>query len=215
MTTSDLQIRQIFSSQWVVLLKDSLLHISINYHSKAYDMCWGSKVGAPNSPLPDVMSGIISYFKLGISPDKLVLGFPFYGYDFPCTSMSGQCETSGPFGGGSWQKTNRQIVLKLKNSTTGVQWDSKSSSRYFDYIDSDGLHPNRHQIWFDDSDSMAFKMLFSQQSSLRGVAFWTADYLPYHHDYSRFAAKMWCSVHYFTGLPPCKWDKDDGFVFDS
>lgn len=34
------------------------------------------------------LSGIFGYLKLGIKPDKLVLGVPWYGYDYPCETLS-------------------------------------------------------------------------------------------------------------------------------
>jgi di-N-acetylchitobiase len=39
-----------------------------------------------NSGLFDTTGGIMAYLQLGIDPKKLVLGLPWYGYDYICTS---------------------------------------------------------------------------------------------------------------------------------
>ncbi len=39
-----------------------------------------------NSGLFDTTGGIMAYLQLGIDPKKLVLGLPWYGYDYNCTA---------------------------------------------------------------------------------------------------------------------------------
>ena len=41
-------------------------------------------IARPNSGLYDTAGGLMAYLKLGISADKLVLGLPWYGYDYTC-----------------------------------------------------------------------------------------------------------------------------------
>jgi len=53
----------------------------------AYDMqsqIWGDCIAMANSPPDRVEKGIRSFMALGIPPKKLVLGVPWYAYDYPC-----------------------------------------------------------------------------------------------------------------------------------
>jgi Di-N-acetylchitobiase len=45
---------------------------------------YGRCVASANSPLAIAQRGISRYLELGISPNKLVLGTPWYGYSYPC-----------------------------------------------------------------------------------------------------------------------------------
>ena len=60
---------------------------------RAYDECWGAKKGTANSDISTAIAGIKQYSQLGIAPESLVIGFPWYGWDFPCTDgeMGGAC----------------------------------------------------------------------------------------------------------------------------
>ena len=49
---------------------------------------FGSCIASANSALPTTAAGIASYMSLGITADKLVLGQPRYGYDYPCLTLT-------------------------------------------------------------------------------------------------------------------------------
>jgi di-N-acetylchitobiase len=86
-----------------------------------YDMCWGTTVGAPNCPIEGVERGLLDYFLLDIPPEKLVLGLPWYGYNFPCTTkdpIETICNLSQPFNV-DWQIIYKDILPLLAQSTTG------------------------------------------------------------------------------------------------
>ncbi len=60
--------------------------MSYDEQSQIYGPC----VAAANSPLSKTELGIQQYLDLGISPSKLVLGQPWYGYDYPCIEFSSE-----------------------------------------------------------------------------------------------------------------------------
>ncbi len=62
---------------------DFLIVMSYDEQSQIYGPC----VASANSPLPKTELGIKQYLDLGISPSKLVLGQPWYGYDYPCIDV--------------------------------------------------------------------------------------------------------------------------------
>jgi di-N-acetylchitobiase len=50
---------------------------------------WGDCVALANSPYHRVHDGMKNFTNLGIPPSKLVLGVPWYGYDYQCLSSDG------------------------------------------------------------------------------------------------------------------------------
>ena len=59
-----------------------LLYIMVyNTRSQIYDHCLASA----NSSVPVAVRSIQRYTDLGISPSKLIMGVPWYSYDYPCT----------------------------------------------------------------------------------------------------------------------------------
>lgn len=52
----------------------------------ADDEPWGSKVAAANSPIENIAKGVAQYVAAGVPASKLVIGLPWYGWDYPCDS---------------------------------------------------------------------------------------------------------------------------------
>ena len=48
----------------------------------------GACTASANSALPTTIVGLHGYTQPGIPPEKLVLGLPWYGYDYPCLSLT-------------------------------------------------------------------------------------------------------------------------------
>ena len=148
----------------------------------AYDMGWGSSPARANSPLPLVRDGINGYVHtLGIAPEKVVLGLPWYGYTFPCeagTVGHVDVELGAPppclstnFSG-SWSRSYTDIVTGLLPLAPGdAAMDGPSASMWFDYMQGG----QRHQVWYDDPASLAVKYAAASNATLGGIAVWTGD----------------------------------------
>lgn len=50
-----------------------------------------------------------------------------------------------------------------------VQWDTPSQSPYFYYQDNSGI---KHEVWFESSSSLAFKLELVKKYNLKGIAIW-------------------------------------------
>ena len=150
-----------------------------------YDMVggWPELSPGPNSPLGAVRTCVDEYSELGIPPSRLILGFPWYGYDFPCAAgtpagSGGACVMAQPpppflrleAGYGTvldtWERRGASVA------GAGVSWDNASSTPWFEYAATDG---SIHQCWYDDPRSLALKYAAAAEHSARGVAFWTGD----------------------------------------
>lgn len=160
----------------------------------------GPCIAWANSPYNMTIAGIKEYFELSIPVSKLVLGVPWYGYDYPCISYQVQdnmCYINPvPFRGVSCsdaagkQYGYSNLMDRLKNSTTGRLWDEDAKSPYFTYTDPMSL--DVHQVWFDDKESLKLKYDMALDLGLRGVGMWEADSLDYDSpDKQQYLRDMW------------------------
>ena len=160
-------------------------------------------VAGANAGLQQTLDGITTYLSLGISSRKLVLGQPWYGYDYTCVphihNPRIQLMDEGlhaerkppavcpmrkvPYQGApcsdaaGTQIEYRQVMRLLhENSTDGSHWNAAAKAPYFDYYDHVG---HRHQVWYDNPTSLALKYELVQKLGMRGIAFWGTDFLDY------------------------------------
>eukprot|EP01116_Phalansterium_solitarium_P009050 TRINITY_DN23058_c0_g1_i1.p1 TRINITY_DN23058_c0_g1~~TRINITY_DN23058_c0_g1_i1.p1 ORF type:complete len:353 (+),score=51.96 TRINITY_DN23058_c0_g1_i1:74-1132(+) len=147
----------------------------------AYDMCWDTRVATANSPLGGVQTGINDYLNtIGVDVDKIVLGLPWYGYDFPCEPGTSPVATTCPVTAqftANWQIIYSFVMALLPNATNGLQWDNATSSPFFNYVNT--MNGIVHQVWFDNAASLEMRISYAREMNLRGVGVWTGDFLPY------------------------------------
>ncbi|XP_070557003.1 di-N-acetylchitobiase-like [Ptychodera flava] len=145
-------------------------------------------VADANSPYNKTVTAMESFIDLGIPLSKLLMGLPWYGYDYPCLNLTrNKCVVKHlPF----WPvcdenvgtKKNYAVIMKLlaNNSTSGRIWSDVNKSPYFNYKDS--TTEQFHQIWYDDPQSLKLKFDYATKRGLLGVGLWQADALDYSDD---------------------------------
>ncbi len=143
----------------------------------------------PNAPADKIQIGLESYLDIGIEPSKLILGTPWYGYDYECISFDGRtCEIEHTLWRGcncsdfvGTQKSYDTMLNLLANDAVdGRQWDEASQTPYFSYQNENGTW---HQVWYDDPESLAIKYGVARDAlAIRGVGMWNADHLDYTDD---------------------------------
>ncbi|OCT82516.1 hypothetical protein XELAEV_18025048mg [Xenopus laevis] len=162
---------------------DFIFVMSYDEQSQIWTEC---EAGA-NSPLNKTISGYEKFIQLGIEPKKLVMGVPWYGYDYPCLELfqDNKCTIKEvPFRGAPCSDAaGRQIpyskIMKQVNSSlTGRLWDDVQKSPFYNYKDAKG---QLHQVWYDDPVSISLKSAYVKIHGLRGIGMWNGDLL----DYSR------------------------------
>ncbi|XP_069694468.1 di-N-acetylchitobiase-like [Periplaneta americana] len=139
-----------------------------------------------NSGLTKTDAGLLQYMEVGIPASKLVLGVPWYGYDYECIEHENQtCFIEEvPFRGANCSDAaGRQIRYStiveqmLPNATGGRQWDYQEKSPYFYMMDQ--ATGKMHQIWYDDPESLRTKFELVEQYGLRGAGMWSAEQVDY------------------------------------
>ncbi len=164
----------------------------------AYDYHWqGSSSAGPVSPLDgsypsiswNVRRTVNDYLtKTGSNTDKIILGLPYYGYDWPVTSSARYAATTG-------KGTYTYYVDAVDDAGTyGRKWDPNSSTPWFNYPDN-----GYRQVWYDDSLSLSMKYELALESDLAGVGMWALGY-----DGDR--PELWGALadHFTISVPPAR-----------
>ena len=123
----------------------------------------------------------------------MVIGLPWYGYNYPCLSLEGNaCAIKKvPFRGvncsdaaGRQYGYDNIVERYIPQAIGGLQWDKASASPFFNYKDQ--TDHAMHQVWFDNPLSLKIKYDFLTMGlGLRGLAMWnTAEAVKY-------AEEMW------------------------
>ncbi|KAM4629492.1 di-N-acetylchitobiase [Polymixia lowei] len=159
----------------------------------------GDCIAMANAPLSQTTNGYLQYLDLKINPNKLVMGVPWYGYDYPCLNLSqeGVCSIAKvPFRGAPCsdaagkQKPYSWIMKQVNNSMSGRLWDNQQQAPYFNYKDQKG---QIHQVWYDDPDSICAKAGLVKSKELRGIGMWNGNILDYSDEpvAQQQTAMMW------------------------
>ncbi|XP_041790879.1 di-N-acetylchitobiase [Chelmon rostratus] len=145
----------------------------------------GDCIAMANAPLAQTLNAYEQYVNLKIDPKKLVMGLPWYGYDYPCLNLSqeGICFIAKvPFRGAPCsdaagrQKTYKWIMTQVNTSLSGRLWDDEQQAPYFNYKDQKG---QIHQVWYDDPQSICPKADYVRSKGLRGIGMWNGNILDY------------------------------------
>ncbi len=107
------------------------------------------------------------YLTQGVPAYKLLLGVPYYGYDWKTNSTAIPSATVGT--GAS--RTYSQLRTDFLNTYTR-QWDQHSFTPYFSYTASGSTR----QCWFDDEQSLAFKYDMVLSKQMGGIGIWALGY---------------------------------------
>jgi spore germination protein YaaH len=137
-----------------------------------YNYYWsGSSTAGPVAPLSGETYNITKsieddYLAAGVPHNKLLLGVPWYGYDWPVVSSTRKATTTGT---GTSRTYYSSLLLaetygKTFDEITGVPWLSYLSSSQW------------RQLWFDDSLSLALKNDLVKSKGLAGIGIWALSY---------------------------------------
>ena len=123
---------------------------------------WGYAQGPPMAvaPLPSVRA-VLDYAVTAIPPEKLLLGIPNYGYDWPLPFVSGTTRARS--------LSNQQAIALAVEQGAEIFYDETAQSPYFHYTDNAGT---AHAVWIEDARSLDAKLRLIQEYGLMGAGFW-------------------------------------------
>lgn len=122
----------------------------------AYDYHWSGGSPGPVAPIKWVQD-VIDYAIIEIPLEKIVLGIPFYGYDWTLDSNSRAKGVTYP------------MVVNLQDRFNCQQeWDQESQTPYLKYENNE----EKHEVWFENKESIKKKINLVKEYQLAGAAFW-------------------------------------------
>lgn len=117
-------------------------------------------------------------FKKFVDSKKLILGIPYYGYDWPVENkteyMSKTLEQNDQNGYVEVLSYSRMRKDPKFNSKTQCKWDSLAQEPWCWYVD-DKTNAAR-QAWFENNQSIEAKFNFVKTKNLGGFAIWLLGY---------------------------------------
>ncbi len=125
---------------------------------------WGYVAGPPMavSPINEV-ERVLRYATKIIPPQKLMMGFPNYAYDWTL-----------PYTPGTRAKylTHSGAVSLASSTGSTIRFDEASATPFFSYKDANGKD---HVVWFDDARSIEAKLKLINEYDLLGLGIWTIN----------------------------------------
>lgn len=123
---------------------------------------WGYTYGPPLAvaPLPNVRR-VVEYALSEIPAEKIWLGIPNYGYDWPLPFVQGQTRATSI--------SNRYAVQLALRYQVEIQFDETAQAPWFRYRDEQGTE---HEVWFEDARSIRAKLALVPEYGLLGAGYW-------------------------------------------
>lgn len=117
----------------------------------AYDEHWSGSAPGPVASLPWVEAAAQFALNAEVAPHKILLGVPFYGYDWPSA--------------GSGEGISMRTALsRAAEHGAAISWDELAEAPFFRY-------PG-HTVHFEDTRSVERKLKIAYELGLAGVAAW-------------------------------------------
>jgi spore germination protein YaaH len=152
---------------------DAIIVMAYDYHLRT------SPAAGPVAPIfgsangrweHDIISNLRSYLKI-VKPDKLILGIPFYGYEWTVTSDQ-PGSTTYPDSGAMATYKRVQTILNDPSKSAQERWDEDALSPYVIYKE----HGKQQIIYFENTRSLGYKMDLIKELDMRGLAVWALGY---------------------------------------
>jgi spore germination protein len=123
---------------------------------------WGYTYGPPMAvaPLPNVRQ-VVEYALTQIPAEKIWLGVPNYGYDWPLPFVQGKTRATSI--------SSQQAVALARRYGVDIQYDDRAQAPWFRYSDEQGV---THEVWFEDARSIQAKLSLVPEYGLDGVGYW-------------------------------------------
>ena len=123
---------------------------------------WGYTYGPPMavSPMPQVRR-VLDYALTEIPREKIFLGVPTYGYDWPIPYEQGRTKAVSV--------SPNEALRLARQYGAEIFYDERAQAPYFRYTTPNGI---AHEVWFEDARASLAKFALAQESGLQGVGLW-------------------------------------------
>jgi spore germination protein YaaH len=154
-----------------------------------YDYHWSTAPTAgPVAPLAgenlNVTKSVDTYLAKGLASERLLLGVPWYGFEWPTVGEAPGSATTG---------RGRPVLYgdaRENAPLNGRMFDTATSTPWYRYFVGDSWY----QVWYDDSVSLALKYRLANDRRLGGIGIWALGYQGESVD-------AWQGIHQAFDLP--------------
>ena len=144
----------------------------------------GPCIANANAPFYGTRQGLLQFLELGIDPQKLILGVPWYGYQYQCLPGTQPNDRFCPirlvpFRGvgcsdaAGYEIPYSKLLQEYSNQTSielvqtgGMRRDAYMDASFFNFIVNDTAIK---QSWMDDPSSLRRKYSYARSTKLAGV----------------------------------------------
>lgn len=122
---------------------------------------WGYTYGPPLAVAPvNMVRRVVEYAVSAIPREKISLGIPNYGYDWPLPYVRGVTKAESI--------SNLEAVRRAIDFGVDIQFDETARSPYFRYWQ----YGIQHEVWFEDVRSIEAKFDLIKEFGLTGAGYW-------------------------------------------
>jgi spore germination protein YaaH len=137
-----------------------------------YDYYWSSSTTAgPVSPLAgenyNITKTVESYLTGGVPPQKLMLGIPWFGYNWPVISSARKATATGK------ATSLTAVAAETLAQNYGKTFDQSTKVPWISF--KEGTNQYR-QVWYDDATSYGLKFELVVHNNLAGIGIWALSY---------------------------------------
>lgn len=148
---------------------DELIVMAYDFHRPGVD--FAGAVAPIEAPMGErsILEVVTNITNIGLDRNKIVLAFPFYGYEWKTeTEEFGSQIKRGWYQMSSWDRTKKLIEEKGLE----VNWDETSMTPWLVFEEENEIH----QIYYENKKSMDIKVKLAKDNGFRGVGFWALGY---------------------------------------
>jgi len=149
---------------------DRLAEASDGLFIMGYGYYWSGGNPGPNAPLfagdpwhsYSLEWSVNDYLTYDATRDKIILGLPLYGHEWPTESDDIPGTATG-----SASAVSMSAAVSI-GEDEGALWDEASHTKYVLWSDA--------QLWYDDTETLRPKIAWAVENNLQGIGFWALGY---------------------------------------
>ncbi|GIK84360.1 MAG: hypothetical protein BroJett025_09820 [Patescibacteria group bacterium] len=104
--------------------------------------------------------------------EKVVLGIPFYGYEWQTTSRDAKSHTFPDTGATASYSRVLELLEKKEELQVQEHWNETALSPYISYVEDGEIYV----VYYENSRSISYKLDYVNQLDLGGIAIWALGY---------------------------------------
>ncbi len=164
---------QLWDPQGLAQHVDYIIVMAYDFHRRA------SPQAGPVAPLfggkelwDHSINSYLQMFLEVVPPEKILLGVPFYGYEWQTTSRDARSHTFPDTGATASYERVQELLKRKDELKVQEHWNEEALSPYISYVE-DG---NIYVVYYENSRSISYKLDYVNQLDLAGIAIWALGY---------------------------------------